>query len=563
MKKFYSIKQITNSFYNSKLFILALSLLMTFTTANAQYFELGSGLTATSASSDGSVVVGDNGGQNFMWTEGSGVVLIGGVAPQGFGGQAAISGDGTLISATRVNPSTNLGELSSYNVATQTWTSHGSLGSASGSSASSAWGMSSDGLTIVGLGWVNAGSAHAIKWTAAGGIEDLGSSVSGRSTRANAANSDGTIIAGWQDATSGFRQGAIWTNGVQSLITHSNGDRATEAGAISADGVWTCGGQGFSNDYQAWKWSVATGIVDIGPAPTSGWRGAGTGLTADGSKTVGFYRPWPAPATLGRGFIHTDLDGMLDLTDLATTLGNDLQGAILALPLGISDDGSTVIGVTNSGQGFVLRIPSEPLNNSCSGAIALDCDDIITGSTANATDSGGEAAPDVYFNYTGAGTPENITISLCGGGTNYDSYLSVYSDCTLATEIIANDDFCGEQSELTFESDGSSTYFIMVEGAGTASGAYSLEISCTPILGLNDNVFSNLVVYPNPVNNELFIRNSEPIKAVTIFAITGQKLLHLAPNNTSVKINTDRLQSGVYFAHIEANGDKKVIKVIK
>ena len=133
----------------------------------------------------------------------------------------------------------------------------------------------------------------------------------------------------------------------------------------------------------------------------------------------------------------------------------------------------------------------------------------------------------------------------------------------MATEIIANDDFCGEQSELTFESDGSSTYYIMVEGAGAASGVFSLEISCTPILGLNDNVFSSLVVYPNPLDNQLFIRNSEPIKVVTIFAITGQKLLHIAPNNTSVKINTDRLQSGVYFAHIEASGYKKVIRLIK
>jgi uncharacterized membrane protein len=562
MTKIYYKKQRNFSLKNSNLVIIALSLLMSFTTVNAQFFELGSGFTATSASSDGSVVVGDNGGQNFMWIEGSGVVLIGGVAPQNFGGRTDVSGDGTFISATRINPNTNLGELSSYNVATQTWTSHGSLGSSSGSSASSAWGMSSDGNTVVGLGWVNAGSAHAIKWTAAGGIEDLGSSVSDRSTRANATNSDGTIIAGWQDASSGFRQGAIWTNGVQSLITHSNGDRATEAGAISADGVWASGGQGFSNDYQAWKWSVANGIIDIGPAPTSGWRGAATGLTADGSKTVGFYRPWPAPATFGRGFIHTDLGGMIDLTDLATTLGNDLQGAILALPLGISDDGSTVIGVTNSGQGFVLRIPSEPINNSCSGAIALDCDDIITGSTANATNSGGEAAPDVYYSYTGGAT-EYITISLCSGGTNYDSYLRVYSDCTLATEIIANDDFCGQQSELIFESDGSSTYFIMVEGAGTASGEYSLEISCTPLIGLNDNVFSSLVVYPNPIENQIFISNTEPINSVTIFNTTGQKILHIQPNGTFVKINTDRLQSGVYFANIEASGDKKVIKLIK
>ena len=355
MTKIYFKKQRNFLLHNHHFFIVALLFFFCVSSANAQYFSLGSGLTATNVSSDGSIVVGDNGGQNFMWTQDTGVVLIGGVAPQNYGGQTDISGDGTLISATRINPDTNLGELSSYNVSTQTWTSHGSLGSSSGSSASSAWGMSSDGLTIVGLGWVNAGSAHAIKWTAAQGIEDLGSTVSGRSTRATAANSDGSVIAGWQDSSSGFRQGAVWTNGVQNLITHPNGDSATEAGGISADGLWVSGGQGFSNNYQAWKWSAATGIIDIGPAPTSGWRGAATGLTANGSKAVGFYRPWPAPATFGRGFIHTDIDGMVDLTDYAITLGIDVQGATLALPLGISQDGSTVVGVTNSGQGFVLK----------------------------------------------------------------------------------------------------------------------------------------------------------------------------------------------------------------
>ena len=107
---------------------------------------------------------------------------------------------------------------------------------------------------------------------------------------------------------------------------------------------------------------------------------------------------------------------MVDLTDYAITLGIDVQGATLALPLGISQDGSTVVGVTNSGQGFVLKLPSPPVNNNCSAAIALNCDDTITGTTTNATDSGGQPAPDVYYSYTGSGSAEEITISLCNSG---------------------------------------------------------------------------------------------------------------------------------------------------
>lgn len=546
--------------------IIAATLLVFFissTSCNAQLYLLGNGLTATDVSSNGSIVVGDNGAEHFMWTEVDGVTLIGGVAPGGgYGGQTGINGNGTLITGTRVNPNNNLGELSSYDIASQTWTSHGSLGASSGNSASSAWGVSSDGTTIVGLGWINAGSAHAIKWTNGGGVEDLGSTVPNRSTRANAANDDGSIIAGWQDSASGFRQGAIWTNGVQELITHPNNDPATEVGCLSDDGIWAGGGQGFSNNFQAWKWSQASGIIDIGPAPTSGWRGAITGFSSNGSISVGFYRPWPAPATFGRGILHTDSGGLLDLTDYAISLGIDVQGAILALPLGISDDGSTVIGITNSGNGFVLRISNFPSNNDCGNAIALSCGDVVTGSTSNASDSGGEIAPDVFYSYTGSGTSENITISLCNGGTNYDSYLRVFNDCSLGTEIISNNDFCGAQSELTFLSDGSSTYYIMVEGAGNASGDFSLEISCE-VLRVEESIFNNFNYYPNPVTEELFINNSEIISEVIIYNLLGQKVLHEKPNSSSFKVNTGQLNSGVYITSIKVNGLEKTFKIIK
>ena len=531
---------------------------------SAQVFQLGAGLTATDTNEDGSVVVGDNGSEHFMWDETNGVQLIGGVAPQGFGGQTSVNGDGSQIAGTRINPNNNLGELSVYDVGTQMWTSLGSLGSSSGNSASSAWGFSSDGSTIVGLGWVNAGTAHAIKWTSGGGIEDLGSTVSGRSTRANKANEDGTIIGGWQDSSTGFRQGAVWTNGVQSLITHPNNDPATEVGAMSKDGVWMGGGQGFANNFQAWKWSNNTGIIDIGPAPMAGWRGAVSGLSADGTIAVGFYRPFPAPATFGEGFIHTDALGMVNLNTYATSLGIDTQGLTFALPLDISDDGTTIVGLTSTGAGFVLRLPLIPTNDDCAGALPLSCNAMAQGNTEFATDSGGNSSPDVFFSYTGSGTPENVTISLCGGGTTYDSLLRVYSDCTLATEIAMNDDFCGSQSEVTFESDGISTYIVMVEGAGSSSGKFVLQVTCEPVLiGFEDSVFQNLVIYPNPVTDQLNISSELPMDVVTISNISGMRLMQSTPNSKEASVQTANLASGMYFVTVEIDGQKRTMKFVK
>ncbi|WP_299275374.1 T9SS type A sorting domain-containing protein [uncultured Psychroserpens sp.] len=342
----------------SRIVTFIIILFMYSNNCSAQLIILEPGLILTDVSNDGSIAVGHNNMENFIWTEANGVTFIGGVEPSFYGGQTKINGNGSLVAATRINPSNNLGELSSYDITNQTWTSHGSLGSSSQGSASSAWAISSDGSTIVGLGWVNAGSAHAIKWTEVSGIEDLGSTVSGQSTRANAVNNDGSVIGGWQDNSDGIRQGAIWTNGVQTLLTHSNNDPAAEVGTLSDDGLWAGGGgQGSANNFQAWKWSQSTGIINIGPSPVNGWRGTTTGLSSDGEIAVGYYRQWPGPAAFGRGFIHTESEGLVDLTDYAISLDIDVQGAILALPLGLSDDGSTIVGVTNNGSGFIFRLP--------------------------------------------------------------------------------------------------------------------------------------------------------------------------------------------------------------
>ena len=276
--------------------------------AQAQYTNIGFLYAASGVNYDGTVVVGDDGAELFMWTEQNGAMTIGGVAPSGYGGRVDISSDGSTIAGTSINPNTGLGELSVYDVASQTWTNLGGIGGSSGNSTSSAWGISQDGTSIVGLGWVNAGSAHAIQWTAATGMVDLGSTVSGSSSRANDCNGDGSIVVGWQDSTTGFRQAAVWVNGVQELLTFPNNGPASEAGCVSFDGNYIGGSGNSNNNFQAWRYSPNTGIQDIGPAPVNGWRGASTGLSDDGSVVVGFYRPFPGPALQGHAKHHTQTD---------------------------------------------------------------------------------------------------------------------------------------------------------------------------------------------------------------------------------------------------------------
>ena len=175
------------------------------------------------------------------------------------------------------------------------------------------------------------------------------------------------------------------------------------------------------------------------------------------------------------------------------TIGNEDGTVVLAAgptPLTWTADASQVVrfylhladDCSSINSGFRSRIVQcgdiqpPPANDDCDNAIAVSCGDTVSGSTASATDSGGNVAGDVFYTFTGNGTPQMVTASLCG--SSYDTYIRVYSDCSLTNQIAFNDDSCGVQSSVTFDSDGTSTYVIMVEGYSSNTGAFEMNVTC-------------------------------------------------------------------------------------
>lgn len=381
--------------------LAALSALALASAASAQSFSnLGASVTPTGVSADGSVVAAYIfQGPFFKWTPEGGLINIGGNANAG---NASVSDDGTVIAGSILNPSNNLYEMARYDVATSTWQSVGSLGSSCDSSASSGWGMSGDGQVLVGLGWVPGCRAHGIAWSQSEGMVDLGSTVLDRSSRANAANFDGSVIVGWQDGATGFRQGAVWRDGVQTLITTNTGGLASEASGVSADGTWVIGSGSGDNGFNAWRWSEDTGFENIGTTGGFSNRGASTAISADGSVIVGFYRPFPGPATFGQGFIWTEETGLVNLNTFVASQGVDTAGITLALPLAISADGRTIAGLGSGGVGFVVTLPApnEPCPGDVTGDGSVDLADLNLvlanfGSSTSEGDTNGDGVVDL------------------------------------------------------------------------------------------------------------------------------------------------------------------------
>ncbi|MCH9661715.1 MAG: hypothetical protein K0U54_12495, partial [Bacteroidetes bacterium] len=120
----------------------------------------------------------------------------------------------------------------------------------------------------------------------------------------------------------------------------------------------------------------------------------------------------------------------------------------------------------------VIGNPVIPGNDNCLNAVTINCGETVSGTTMDATDDTGNApdcettvsAPGVWYVFEDtSGFPTNITMSTCDQA-DYDTKIHVYTggcDDTF-TCVASNDDGAGcggFTSELSFESNGSTTYY--------------------------------------------------------------------------------------------------------
>ncbi|WP_027376000.1 T9SS type A sorting domain-containing protein [Kaistella palustris] len=318
---------------------------------HAQVFETGDMVFMHDVSNTG-VASGASGDSHVMWTEANGTVNIGTMANgDQVPGMVSISSDGKYISGSMVNPATGLEQMSRYDIAAGTWKF---LGALSASGTSSSWGMTSDGSVIVGLGQEEDYLGHAVKWSETTGLVDLGSTVSGSSSRANAVNDDGTVVVGWQDDDYGDRFGVYWKDGVQTHLTDNNGELVGEISAVTPDGK-TMIGANYENPF---IWNEADGFTELAHENPM-FEGVATGVSDDGKTVIGFYREWGTGALTGSGFIWTKETGTVDLNAHVAALGLNDLGITFALPMGLSPDGKNIAGIGARDYdyvGFVIKL---------------------------------------------------------------------------------------------------------------------------------------------------------------------------------------------------------------
>lgn len=101
---------------------------------------------------------------------------------------------------------------------------------------------------------------------------------------------------------------------------------------------------------------------------------------------------------------------------------------------------------------------------------------------------------------------------------------------------------------------------IIVTGTGIEGDSVRPVIWLNPSTGINSLNEVEMMIYPNPVDNDLFFTNNQkdPITEINIYNSLGLLMLSFKHEST---INLSTLTSGVYYVNI-IKGEKKLTKKI-
>jgi probable HAF family extracellular repeat protein len=213
--------------------------------------------------------------------------------------------------------------------------------------------LSADGSVAVGDS-----SAGAYRWTAAMGGTALGDFVGGTGTSfSSGVSADGTIVVGAADAPTGMQshlRAFRWTltnatTGQGTMVNLGDlpgGDSFSVARSISHDGSIVVGGassaaslagSSFTLDFEAFRWTQATGMVALGDLAGGGFHSFANAVSGDGSVIVGASTSTASGISDFEAFRWTQATGMVGLGDLP-------GGNFASTATAVSADGSVIVG---------------------------------------------------------------------------------------------------------------------------------------------------------------------------------------------------------------------------
>lgn len=393
-----------------------------------------------------------------------------------------------------------------------------------GGNKSEARAVSADGAVVVGVARDANGNPRAIRWTLAGGLQDLGT-LGGDWSEATDVSADGSVIVGWSYDANNIYRAFKWTEatGMQDL----NVGNYSKAYGVSADGLKI-----IIDIYpNAYRWTQAGGLQNLG---TLGGSSSMAGdISADGTYICG-----TSYVSAGDPYAFRWKEGV----------GMEQIGIFYSFAKGISDDGNTVTGFETGSAGMYRAF-----RWTQSGGFELN----IAGNFSQGNAVSGDGGIIVGDNGDGA-----FRLSNAGGLESlnqvYSNLLTPGSDLFIAMGISADGQFIVGQGK---------------NGTTTLDEGYLLavnDINSVDESGYNPEGFNLEQNYPNPFNPSTSIQyqiSNISNVSLKVYDVLGNEVATLVneekpAGSYEVEFNASQLSSGIYFYQLSSGSFMQTRKMI-
>ncbi len=225
-------------------------------------------------------------------------------------------------------------------------------------------------------------------------------------------------------------------------------------------------------------------------------------------------------------------------------------------------------GNIESYQEETIQLPGIPYtiqsSNTVNISVVNDDDNTNndTSSTFGETDATSTNYLTLIFNTDDYGSDSTWTLKDPSGTVIYSG--GPYDDNTSVNESFSlQEGGCHEFRILDAGGNGSGSVVlydsestVIYSSPGDYGSGVGVSFISDGILGTNDNVFNNLVIYPNPASSILNIDNAEN-STIEVYDLLGRVILSRTNISLKEQLNVSTLNSGTYLIRI--SNDNKVI----
>lgn len=88
------------------------------------------------------------------------------------------------------------------------------------------------------------------------------------------------------------------------------------------------------------------------------------------------------------------------------------------------------------------------------------------------------------------------------------------------------------------------------------------EVKADAVLSVIDFEKDDISIYPNPVENKLFISAKENLKSIKVYNILGKEIINLKTDNTKIELEMMALNKGIYLMKAVTISNKNITKKI-